>query len=101
MNSLHQTNWIFIVLLISGYFFIAALFLMLFTRRGYENNEANSEEKEHLLSNKNEEDESHNLCKNTDFNKENTNEQKFNNDILISFENNYINDITDSINIET
>ena len=87
-NTIHQVNWTFIIFTILSYIIISILIIKLLVINPRINIYSTLEENQHLLPEINN-DMSH------------LDENDIDTDILISMENNYINDIETLYNIET
>lgn len=95
-NTIHQINWTFIFLMISSYIILSVLLLKLFISNPNYNTYSNEEERIYLL----------NISDNESISDISETDDRFeefdtSSSILISIENNYINDINSLNNIET
>jgi hypothetical protein len=104
-NTIHQINWTFIIFMVSSYVILSVLLLKLFISNPNYNTYSSIEENRHLLDMSDDESisdiiETDNKTEDIDEIDE-IDEISENNNILISIENNYINDIDSSYNIET
>jgi len=95
-NTIHQINWTFIFLMISSYVILSVLLLKLFISNPNYNTYSDEEERIYLL----------NISDNESISDISETDDRFeefdtSSSILISIENNYINDIDSLNNIET
>ena len=115
-NIVHQINWTIIIIMVFGYILISTIFLITIIHniphivnernyeRNYENNDENNDENRNLLEFSDDDESEEDL---EDELKEDLEEDLIDirdvneNNILLSIENNYINNVEDLFDIET